>query len=578
LRSPIVVCCLLVIATFALYFPTLQYGFINYDDPDYVEHNAHISAGLSADTFVWAFRATEQSNWHPLTWLSHALDCELFGLDAGAHHRTNVALHALNGCLLFLALRRLTGAQWRGLLVALLFTVHPVNVETVAWIAERKSLLSSIFFFLALWTYAVYAARTNWRSTALLALLFALGLMAKPMVITLPCVLLLLDYWPLRRLTQNVSEQASRPSLISLLVKKLPLFALAGASACTTIYSQSKGAALRSLERIPFDLRVKNALYSYAIYLEKLFWPAGLALPYPHPGSGLAFRRVALATMILLALSALAWTARRTQPHLVTGWLWFLGMLVPVIGIVQVGRQGMADRYLYLPMIGIAIMTVWGADTIADHMRLGFALRAASAAAVVLILAAVTWTQVGYWRSSETLWQHTLEVTHDNAVAEDQLGMALLTSGRHDEAFEHFQRAAQIDPTDATSHLNLGAFYSEKGDARNAIPMYEKALEWTADAPTRVLLYTDLGFANVSLGQYEEAQRYLHLAREGNPQQMDATIQKLQEFLASHPNPHDYVKLGLLLRDAGRSDEAQQALDAAKSLTSGSTNAPGSRP
>jgi Flp pilus assembly protein TadD len=569
---------LLAALALALYFPTLRYSFINYDDPDYVEHNARVTAGLTTETFTWAFTATEQSNWHPLTWLSHALDCELFGLDAGAHHRTNVVLHALNGCLLFLTLRRLTGAHWRSLMVAALFAVHPVNVETVAWIAERKSLLSATFFFLALWAYAVYAARPLWQSGLLVAMLFALGLMAKPMVITLPCVLLLLDYWPLHRFGEGASELTAPPTLASLVGEKIPLFALAAASAGATIYAQSKGAALRSLERIPVDLRVENALYSYALYLEKLFWPAGLALPYPHPGSGLGLWRVALATAVLLGITGLVWLSGRTQPYFVTGWLWFLGMLVPVIGIIQVGRQGMADRYLYLPMIGIAIMAVWGASAIADRVRVGVAPRVAIAAAVVTAFAAIAYVQVGYWRSSEALWQHALDVTRDNAVAEDQLGMALLTSGHHDEAFDHFQRAAQIDPTDATSHLNLGAFYSERGDTARAITMYEKALEWTADAPTRLLLYTNLGFAYVSTGQYEAAERYLHLARQSNPAEMDAIIQQLQQFLAQHPNARDYAKLGLLLRDAGRNEEAQQALDADRTITSGSTNTPGFKP
>ena len=555
LKSPLSACFVIAVLTISLYSPVLHYGFINYDDEDYVARNANVQKGINWQTLKWAVTSTEQANWHPLTWLSHALDCELFGLAGGPHHGSNVVWHAVNSALLFLVLRNLTGAHWRSLLLAMLFAVHPVNVETVAWIAERKSLLSTFFFLLALAAHYRYTLSPGVMRYLLTALLFACGLAAKPMVITLPCLLLVLDFWPLSRFKTTHWRQ--------LIVEKIPLMGLALASAVVTIYAQSAGGALRSLQRFSFDVRLKNAIYSYAVYLENLFWPVGLALPYPHPGNALTVGRVALSLLLLVIISALAWHGREKRPYLLTGWLWFLGTLVPVIGLVQVGRQGMADRYLYLPMVGVVLMVVWSAADLALPRHIGVIPRVAIAFTALVILCWRTWVQIGYWRSNEELWTHALVVTTDNAVAEDQLGMALLVLGRQHEARDHFQNAARIDPTDSTSRLNLGALYGQSGNQQAAIPEYLAALEWTTDKQMRSMIYADLGFAFSSLGNYSEAQENLHLARESDPTQVDAIIENLSQFVSSRPSVKDCIKLGLLLQDAGRRGEAREVFQRA---------------
>jgi protein O-mannosyl-transferase len=558
LESPLSACLVIAVLTISLYSPVLHYGFINYDDDDYVTRNANVQKGVNWQTLRWAVMSTEQANWHPLTWLSHALDCEFFGMDGGAHHGSNVVLHTVDSALLFLALRRMTGAHWRSLLAAILFAVHPVNVETVAWIAERKSLLSTFFFLLALAAYYGYTRSPGVMRYLSTAFVFACGLAAKPMVISFPCLLLVLDFWPLARFKTTHWRQ--------LIAEKIPLMGLALASAVVTIYAQSAGGALRSLQRFSFDVRLKNAIYSYAVYLKNLFWPAGLALPYPHPGNTLTVGRVALSLLLLVIVSLMAWHGREKQPYLLTGWLWFLGTLVPVIGLVQVGRQGMADRYLYLPMIGVALMVVWSAADLARQRRIGVIPRVAMALAVLVVLCWRSWVQIGYWRSNEELWTHTLAVTMDNAVAEDQLGMALLVSGRQPEALDHFRYAARIDPTDSTSRLNLGALYGQSGNQLAAIPEYLAALEWTTDKQMRSMIYADLGFAFSSLGNYGQAQENLHLARESDPAQVDAIIENLSQFVSGRPSAKDCIKLGLLLQDAGRRGEAREVFQRAREI------------
>jgi tetratricopeptide (TPR) repeat protein len=555
LKSPLSACFVIAVLTISLYSPVLHYGFINYDDEDYVARNANVQKGVKWQTLRWAVMSTEQANWHPLTWLSHALDCEFFGLDSGAHHGSNIIWHAVNSSLLFLVLRKLTGAHWRSLLASILFAVHPANVETVAWIAERKSLLSTFFFLLALAAYYRYTRLPGVMRYLSTGLFFACGLAAKPMVISFPCLLLVLDFWPLNRPKTMPWRQ--------LILEKVPLVVLALASAVVTIYAQSAGGALRSLQRFSFDVRLQNAIYSYVVYLKNLFWPVGLALPYPHPGNTLTMGRVALSMLLLLFVSALAWHGREKQPYLLTGWLWFLGTLVPVIGLVQVGRQGMADRYLYLPMVGVVLMLVWSAADLAQWGHMGLIPRVAIVLTALVTLCWRTWVQIGYWQSNEELWTHTLMVTKDNAVAEDQLGMALLVLGRQHEALDHFQNAARIDPTDSTSRLNLGALYGQSGNQKAAIPEYLAALEWTTDKQMRGIIYADLGFAFSSLGYYGQAQQNLRLARESDPTQVDAIIESLSQFVSGRPSAKDCVKLGLLLRDAGRRGEAREAFQRA---------------
>src|SRR5580700_1852215 len=416
----------LALATLAVYHSVGSHPFIDYDDHDYVTNNSHVKAGLTWDTFTWAWTSTQASNWHPVTWLSHAADCELHGLNPSGHHWTNLLLHTLNVALVFLLLERVTGARWRSLFAAALFALHPLNVESVAWIAERKNVLSTLFFLSALGAYGWYAAKPGVKRYLVVAAFFALGLAAKPMVITLPFVFLLMDFWPLQRVQgwgpatasraragkrkQATEDEAiasplglpSRP-VSRLLLEKLPLFIFLFASAIITVIAQ-RSSAIRSLSKIPMDERLENALYSYALYIWKAFWPTRLALFYPHPTDTLTGWQLGLAFLFLFSVTALVWNQRSVRPYLVTGWLWYLGTLVPVIGIVQVGDQAMADRYAYIPLIGIFVMVVWGIGDWADGRNVNVGLRWAASVAVLAALSFLTWRQIGYWRSDIDVW------------------------------------------------------------------------------------------------------------------------------------------------------------------------------
>jgi len=360
------------VATLALYNPVNRHPFVNYDDDRYVTENAHVHNGLNWDTLTWAFSAEEQGNWHPLTWLSHALDFQLFHLNATGHHFTSLLIHSANAVLLFLFLLYATGRVGPSWFVAALFALHPINVESVAWVAERKNVLCTFFFFAALLAYCWYARKPAWRRYLAFAGLFALGLMSKPMVITLPFVLLLLDYWPLGRLKESPPSASPIPqaSLSKLLVEKLPLLALSAASAAITMQAQRAGGAVRSTAQFSLGVRVENAVVAYATYLWKTIWPAHLAPLYPHPGDSLPVWEVVISALVLLAVTSVV--ARfRAKRYLLTGWLWFLGTLVPVIGLVQVGDQAMADRYAYIPLVGIFVMIAWGVADLADSRHLG---------------------------------------------------------------------------------------------------------------------------------------------------------------------------------------------------------------
>jgi len=403
------ICIALVLVTFALYWPVRHHAFINYDDPLYVTHNPNVKAGLTWHGVVWAFRATEAHNWHPLTWLSHMLDCQLFGPNPGAHHLVNVAFHALNAVLLYLVLGRMTGAWWRSAAVAALFALHPLQVGSVAWIAERKNLLSTSFWLLTLWAYARYAeatTRASKRNAYSLALVcFALGLMCKPMLVTVPFVLLLLDGWPLRRL--------QLATLGSRLVEKLPFFALGAASSAATIWaatSEAQERSFSSLHRLPLGLRIENALISYLRYLGKMIWPVGLSVFYPYPTAWpLWLALLSALALALITLSALRWAAR--CPPLLVGWLWFMGTLVPVIGLVQVGVQSMADRFMYVPMIGLLIAIVWGVSELSLRWNVPKPVVSVVAAMVLVACATLTRLEVRRWKDTETLLKTAFERT-----------------------------------------------------------------------------------------------------------------------------------------------------------------------
>jgi tetratricopeptide (TPR) repeat protein len=562
---------LLGVATFAIYSPVIAHPFINYDDRDYVTENQHVQAGLSAQTIAWAFTSTDQANWHPLTWLSHAMDCEIYGLNPHGHHLTSVLIHTTNVLLLFLLLQWATGATGASAMVAALFALHPFNVESVAWIAERKNLLSTFFFLLALAAYGWYARQPSLRRYAGLAGLFALGLAAKPMVITLPLVLLLLDYWPLARIkgwaTQSSAFPVPQVPWTRLLLEKVPLLALSAASAAIAVFAQRSGNAFESLGHIPLHLRIENAIYAYAKYVVKIFWPINMALIYPHPLDKLTFFQVGLFAIFLIVVSLLVWQSRKQRPYAITGWLWFLGTLVPVIGLVQVGPQGMADRYAYIPAIGIFVLLVWGFKDWASSKPGISAWLKPIAVVVLAFLAILTFRQIGYWRSSEELWTHTLKVTEDNFMADDMLG-SVLVQERRPEALQYFETAARIAPWDPASHQAVGAALQDRGDLQGAIRAYQVVLH-AKDPKILAYTYANLGVIYRELGNNAAARLSSEQALRSDPVVVHQMIQQLSGMVKARPAAPGYLRLGLLLEGAGEAAQARSAFERALELDHG---------
>ncbi|MFZ0759439.1 MAG: tetratricopeptide repeat protein [Candidatus Sulfotelmatobacter sp.] len=583
-RKP-VLCLLLAVITLALYNPVNRHPFVNYDDDGYVTANAHVRAGLTWSTFTWALTSTEQGNWHPLTWMSHALDCSLFRLNPAGHHFTSVLLHAVNAILLFLLLARATGRVGPSLFVAAAFAVHPINVESVAWVAERKNVLCTMFFLLTLMAYGWYARKPHWKRYLAVVALFAAGLACKPMVITLPFVLLLWDYWPLGRVRGHDSVSGGSATTHSwpwLTLEKLPLFVLSAASAVITMRAQQAAGAVRSITQFSFGLRFENAICAYAEYLSKMAWPARLAPLYPHPGGSLAAWQVAVSALVLIAITGVVF-GFRARRYLLVGWLWFLGTLVPVIGLVQVGDAAMADRYAYIPLIGIFAMIAFGAADLAAAKDIGYVWQAIPAAAVLIPLALITHRQISYWQSSYDLWAHALEVTQNNFVAEDNLGGALLLEGKPDEAYPHFEAAANINPRDPMSRSNMGTYLETHGRIAEAITQYESAIALTSDRGLLAQTYANLGAAQRTLGKDELAQRSFDEALRLNPSQSTAWLgmgrlaqkqgrlnQAIDDFsrsIALQPTGEGYLDLGRSLQRAGRGPEALTAYRQALKLS-----------
>jgi len=495
------------------YAPVLQAQFINFDDTDYVTANEQVRAGLSAAGTLWAFTATHASNWHPLTWLSHMLDVQLFGLDAAAHHRTNLVLHLANTVLLLLALRRLTGRFWPSLAVAGLFALHPLHVESVAWVAERKDVLSSFFFFLALYLYAGYGRTPSAGRYIALCGATALGLMAKPMLVTLPCVLLLLDYWPLERLAHNAPEKQGAPgkltrrrlSFLRLAAEKLPLLALAGLAAFMVIAASRQAGAMASLDELGMTARIANAVAAYLDYLIKLVAPTGLAVYYPLRTT--PAWEAAVAAFLLLAISTAAFTLRRKAPYLLVGWLWFLGMLVPVVGLVQVGGQAMADRYTYLPALGLFLALVWGAADLAAQ-RKAYKIAAALAGLVTFVaLGLATRGQAAFWKNSETLYTRALSVTAKNFIVQYNLGSYLSSQGREPEALAQYEACLAINPNYAKALNNAAWLLATSPDSglRDAGRSLELALKGLSLAGPNPAMLDTLAAAYAANSRYEDA-------------------------------------------------------------------------
>lgn len=578
---------LLVVVTLCVFNRASQNSFINFDDDGYVTENQHLRAGLTWETVRWAFTTNAQSNWHPLTWLSHVVDYQLFHFNPSGHHYTSVLLHALNAVLLFLLLQGATGFTWRSLMVAALLAIHPVNVESVAWVSERKNVLSMLFFLLAIMAYGRYARKPAAKRYLVVAILFAAGLMAKPQVITLPFVLLLWDYWPLRRMgthSPEISSNSLPPRPISFLFwEKLPFLALSACSAVITLKVQAAGGAMRSQVEYSFWVRMENAIYSYARYIGKALWPEHLSAMYPHPGESLRWWAVLGALLLLILISALVYAGRRHR-FLPMGWLWFLGTMVPMIGLVQVGGQGMADRYAYLPFIGLFIMVCWGiAEWAAPQIRLSPQSLAFSGVLVLAAFAALSYRQVGYWHDSLTLWSHALQVTDGNFVAHDNLGNALVYQGRFDEAIPHFRAAIAINPKDPLGHVNIGAYERQHGHLQEAIEHYQTALSLTSDKRLQATVYGNLGSAYRHLHDYSRAKDSYEAALRLDNENFVALIgigllsyragdfrQAAEQFsraAASQPSDVAYLLLARALEQEGHFPEAQSAYQKAKPLS-----------
>ena len=526
------VCCLLVLAVFVVFGQTLGHKFINYDDNTYVHDNPRVSHGFSAGWLAWAATSKDCANWHPLTWLSHTLDGQFFGLSLpGGHHATSVLLHAAGVVVLFLVLRRMTSDIWCSAFAAAVFAIHPLRVESVAWVAERKDVLSGLFFMLTLGAYVAYVRRPSslGRYLAVVAC-FALGLMAKPMLVTLPFVLLLLDYWPLGRMGVKgdspiladtkigIVPGSPAPAIRRLIVEKIPLLLLSAASCVATVWAQSD--AIQPLDRLPFSLRMANAAVSYVAYLGQMFYPADLAVIYPYRTSNLPAWQVAAALAVLAAITVGVAVLWRRCPYLLVGWLWYLGMLLPVIGLVQVGMQSMADRYTYLPQIGLYVAVAWGVAQLSRSWPYRAVTCGVVSALVLAALLIAACQQASYWRDSETLFRHTLACSpENNVVAHTQLGIALRDRGSIDEAIEQYNEALAINPNSARVHNNLGEAFQKIGDYDESIRQSEEALRLD---PNSAVAHNNLGVSLRLQGRLDEAIAHLEESLRLDPNRADA--------------------------------------------------------
>ena len=531
---------------------TRNHDFINYDDLDYVTKNAQVSRGLTFEGVLWAFTHFHSANWHPLTWISHMIDCQLYGLNPWGHHLTNVLLHTANAILLFFLLRQMTGTVWRGLFVAAVFAIHPLRVESVAWIAERKDVLSGLFFMLTLIAYGRYARAPSRSRFVAVAVLFALGLMCKPMLVSLPLVLLLLDYWPLKRLpVLSLKTPEERRTWWLLIREKLPLFALSLVSSAVTIFAQS--GSIQPIWHISFPARLANTALSYLDYLRQTAWPKDLAPLYPWFTERLQPLLVTIAFVLLLAISIGVIVLRR-QRYLVTGWLWYLVMLLPVIGLLHVGNQSHADRYTYLPQIGLYLMLVWGAAKLRASWRYFRLPVVAAAVAAVFGLTFLARAQAAYWKDSESLWRHAIAATTDNIIAESNLALALHAKGNDREAMEHFEQSLRINNQQPEVLSSLGVFYLELGRVQDSLSILQKAIELE---PRLEDAHYNLGNTYLQIGKASEALVHYQRALEINPDDTEA-LNNMAWILATWPDT--FVRNG---------PKAVQMAERADSLTRG---------
>lgn len=496
----------LIISALVVFWQVQEFGFVTYDDDKYVSENEHVLSGLTAKNVVWAFTGIHSSNWHPLTSLSHMLDCKLFGPNPGRHHLVNLSLHTVSTLLIFLILLQMTGAFWQSAFVAAVFGLHPLHVESVAWISERKDVLSALFWFLTMAAYFRYVKTPRAGRYLLTLIIFAMGLMAKPMLVTLPFVLLLLDYWPL--------ERPGRKNVQQMLWEKIPFFIFSVVSCTITLVVQSKSGALKGIEQFSLPSRISNAAISYITYIVKIVWPADLSVFYPHPRGEPAHWQIYGSIVLLVCITAGVLRLSTGRKFLLVGWFWYLGTLVPVIGLVQVGGQAMADRYTYIPSIGFFIAVAWAANDLLMKWKYKKPVLCFLSSAVVLVFAMLTYFQAGHWRDSMSLFDHAVKVTSGNYTAYDGRGLVYKNKGLYDLAMSDFNKAIEINPGYAVSYNNRGNIYIAKGEYGLAISDFNKAIEIH---PGKALVYNNRGLAYDAISQYDLALSNFNKALEINP-------------------------------------------------------------
>jgi tetratricopeptide (TPR) repeat protein len=593
------ICLFLALISLMAYWQVRNNEFINLDDDLYVTDNPNVRKGLTSEGIVWAFTSIHKGHWHPITWLSHMLDCNLYGLNPSGHHMTNLFFHMANTLMLFLLLHRMTASPWRSGFVAALFAIHPLHVESVAWVAERKDVLYAFFWLLSIWSYVLYVQTPKCSRYLLVILCFVLSIMSKPMAVTLPFALLLLDYWPLGRLRLRKTDNGLNPSVLKsvnvvprsvlfsrLVLEKIPLFFLAAVLSLFTILAHRGSGAISSLDKLPLEVRIGNALVSYIKYISKMIWPDRLAILYPHPII-LPFREVVGAALLLVVVTVLVFLVRRKYPYFIAGWLWFLGTLLPVIGLIQAGTQALADRFTYLPFIGLFIMLVFGISDILGRWRYGRAALATSGALLVAVLMISTVLQVQIWRNSVTLFDHTLRMTVNNYLIHNNLGVTLARQGNEQEAFDHYIKALEINPRYSDARYNVATLLARQGKDQEAIAHFAELLRVK---PDKVEAHNDLGVILAKHGKTQESVAHFAKAISIDPNYAEAYVNfgialsqqtRNKEAIpyfneALRINPRDdkiYNHLAVALAAVGRTQEAMAHYNQALQINPGNTDA-----
>ena len=580
IHRDLVICFFLVLVTAGVFWQVSSFDFVRYDDDKYVTGNRHVQVGLTGGHIVWAFQSVYANNWHPLTWLSHMLDCQLFAMNPAGHHLTNLFFHIINTLLLFFLVKRMTDLPWRSAFVAALFAVHPLHIESVAWVAERKDVLSTFFFMMTVWAYVRYVERPGFYRYLAILLFFVLGLMSKPMLVTLPFVLLLLDFWPLGRLRLDgtvlrrdpgdmtvMGDGTGKRSVMGLIIEKIPLFILSGASVCVTLFAQWSGIA--PIVSLPFAARISNALVSYVSYIVKMIWPHDLAVLYPYPDAIPAWQ-IGFSILLLILITAIAVRLRKRYPYAIVGWLWYLGTLVPVIGLVQVGHQSMADRYTYLPMIGLFIAIAWMVPDLLARRRFHRLALAVLAVCAIAALMTASLFQIRYWQNSTTLFARALSVTKNNFIIETNMGASLAEEGKFGEAIAHYQEALRIRPDDFEARYNLANALARQGKPEEAVSHYAVILQ---TQPAAAAVHNNMGIALSQLGRTGEATDHFREALRIKPdfQDVGSNLEKalVGQAKTKKPAPEKVViqpadpnsaegqlRMGLSLFQEGKADEA----------------------